>query len=198
MEIENNKEQVPFEHYQRAFAKTEIEEICSRLPDVRVEDGVFTLNLLGTKYQVKHPEGIVTPQAQIPVQTFLLRFLLESKKTSFFGSYKTFREMSWGELYIKPYTGRVLTRAAFTLGTRLEAFRQAGEKMGGVALPHGDVGFQFDFLENYKVQIMVWAGDEEFPPNAQVLYSENFEEGFAPEDRVVAGDILVSVIKANM
>jgi hypothetical protein len=43
---------------------------------------------------------------------------------------------------------------------------------------------------------MVWEGDDEFPPNAQVLYSDNFEEGFAPEDRVVAGDILISVIKA--
>ena len=35
-------------------------------------------------------------------------------------------------------------------------------------------------------------------PNAQVLYSDNFSEGFAAEDRVVAGDILISTIKANM
>ena len=48
------------------------------------------------------------------------------------------------------------------------------------------------------MQILVWEGDEEFPPNAQVLYSENFAEGFAAEDRVVAGDILISVIKAAM
>ena len=47
------------------------------------------------------------------------------------------------------------------------------------------------------MRILVWEGDEEFPPNAQVLYSDNFETGFAPEDRVVAGDILISTIKAN-
>jgi len=45
---------------------------------------------------------------------------------------------------------------------------------------------------------LAWAGDEEFPPNAQVLYSDNFAGGFAAEDRVVAGDILISTIKANM
>ncbi len=45
---------------------------------------------------------------------------------------------------------------------------------------------------------MVWEGDEEFPPNAQILYSANFETGFAAEDRVVAGDILISAIKAQM
>ena len=34
--------------------------------------------------------------------------------------------------------------------------------------------------------------------NAQVLYSDNFADGFAAEDRVVSGDILISAIKSNM
>ena len=97
-----------------------------------------------------------------------------------------------------PYTGRVLTRAAFTLGTRLDAFRAAAEKMGAISVPHGDAGYEFELVGGYRMQILAWAGDEEFPPNAQVLYSDNFAEGFAAEDRVVAGDILISVIKANM
>ena len=59
-------------------------------------------------------------------------------------------------------------------------------------------GFEFDFIGGYKMQILVWEGDEEFPPNAQILYSENFAEGFAAEDRVVAGDILISTIKSFM
>jgi len=106
--------------------------------------------------------------------------------------------MPWGEMYIKPYTGRVLTRAAFTFGTRVAAFKAAAEKMGAAPLPHGDAGYQFDLIGGYQMQIMVWEGDEEFPPNAQVIYSDNFETGFAAEDRVVAGDILISTIKANM
>ena len=48
------------------------------------------------------------------------------------------------------------------------------------------------------MRILVWEGDEEFPPNAQVLYSDNFAEGFAAEDRVVAGDLLISAIKSRM
>jgi hypothetical protein len=106
--------------------------------------------------------------------------------------------MPWGEMYIKPYTGRVLTRAAFTFGTRVAAFRAACEKMGAMALPHGDAGYQFNLVGDFQMQILVWEGDEEFPPNAQVIYSDNFSDGFAAEDRVVAGDILISAIKANM
>ena len=132
------------------------------------------------------------------VRTFLLRYLMESKAVAWQGTWKTFREMPWGEMYIKPYTGRVLTRAAFTFGTRLGAFKAACEKLGATALPHGDAGYQFDFVGGYGVQILVWEGDEEFPPNAQVIYTDNFESGFAPEDRVVVGDILITAIKANM
>ena len=133
-----------------------------------------------------------------PTRTFLLRYLLEGKEILWQGQWKTFREMPWGEMYIKPYTGRVLTRAAFTFGTRVEAFRAACEKMGAVSLNRGDAGYLFDFLDGYQMQILTWAGDEEFPPNAQVLYSDNFSEGFAAEDRVVAGDILISTIKSRM
>ena len=114
------------------------------------------------------------------------------------GNFLTFREMPWGEMYIKPYTGRVLTRAAFTFGTRINAFRAAAEKMGASALKHGDAGYEFTLLDDYRIQLLVWEGDDEFPPNAQVIYSDNFAQGFAAEDRVVAGDILISTIKSYM
>ena len=70
--------------------------------------------------------------------------------------------------------------------------------MGASALKHGDAGYQFSLIGGYEMQILVWEGDDEFPPNAQVLYSDNFAQGFAAEDRVVAGDILISTIKSYM
>lgn len=202
MEIENHKEEVPFAHYEVLFRALNPQEVLSRLPDTQWDGAEFTLRLLGREFAIAHPGyairaldgGAVPP---LPTQTFLLRYLLEGKNIKWNGQWKTFREMPWGEMYIQPYTGRVLTRAAFTFGTRVEAFRKAAERMNAVKLPHGDAGYQFELVPGYRMQILVWEGDEEFPPNAQVLYSDNFETGFAPEDRVVAGDILISTIKAN-
>jgi len=197
MEIQNNKEQVPFEYYENEFKKLDPAEAVKRL-GVKWDGSAFSVTLLGTAYTITHPQYTITPAAALPVQTFLLRYLLKSKAVAFGGTWKTFREMPWGELYIKPYTGRVLTRAAFTFGTRVEAFKAAAEKMGAFDVKKGDAGFVFDLIGNFQMQILVWAGDEEFPPNAQVLYSDNFETGFEPEDRVVAGDLLISAIKMNM
>ena len=198
MQIENHKEEVPFAYYEGLFQNIDPQEVTGRLSHVTWDGKAFTVTLLGTAYTITWPEYAIAPATPLPVQTFLLRYLLESKDVAWNGTWKTFREMPWGEMYIKPYTGRVLTRAAFTFGTRVAAFKAACEKMGALALPHGDAGYQFDFIGGYRIQIMVWEGDEEFPPNAQVIYSDNFQEGFAAEDRVVAGDILISVIKANM
>ena len=203
MQIENHKEEVPFAHYEEALRKADPAEITARLSHVRWDGREFFLTLMGREYAVSHPEIAVRPTdggklPPIPTQTFLLRCLLESKEVAWRGEWKTFREMPWGEMYIKPYTGRVLTRAAFTFGTRVAAFRAACEKMGAEAVKHGDAGYRFDLVGGYQTQILVWEGDDEFPPNAQVLYSDNFAEGFAAEDRVVAGDILISTIKSFM
>ena len=204
MQVQNNKEEVPFAHYEEKFAALDPAEASKRC-GVPFADGRFTVTLLGTNYEIRWPEYAISSDTEgafalknLPCQTFLLRFLLEGRAAEPSGSYKTFREMPWGEMYIGPYTGRVLTRAAFTFGTRVGKFAAACEEMGGARVEHGDAGYEFELLPGYRMQIMVYAGDDEFPPSSQVLYSDNFETGFAAEDRVVAGDILISAIKANL
>ena len=203
MQLENHKEEVPFAHYEQRFRNLNPMEAAKRLPGTEWDGEKFSLRLLHGDYEIFHPDYAICPldggnPPQRIVQTFLLRYLLESKNIPWLGQWKTFREMPWGEMYIKPYTGRVLTRAAFTFGFRVAAFKAACEKMGAEAVPHGDAGYRFRLVEGYEMQILVWEGDDEFSPNAQVLYSANFASGFAAEDRVVAGDILISTVKANM
>ena len=203
MQIENHKEEVPFAYYEEKFRTLEPVSVAERLRAVKWDGQEFTLTLLGRDFAIAHPEYAIRALdggkvPALPVQTFLLRYLLESKDVSWAGQWKTFREMPWGEMYIKPYTGRVLTRAAYTFSFRLDAFRAAAEKMGAEPVKHGDAGYRFDLIGGYQMQILIWQGDDEFPPNAQVIYSDNFADGFAAEDRVVAGDILITTIKANM
>ena len=203
MQIENHKEEVPFAHYEEQFRALDPVSATERLADVNWDGKEFTVKLLGRAFAISHPEyairalddGKLPP---LPTQTFLLRYLLESRDVVGTGAWKTFREMPWGEMYIKPYTGRVLTRAAYTFSFKLDAFRAAAEKMGAEKVKHGDAGYRFDLIGGYQMQILIWQGDDEFPPNAQILYSDNFADGFAAEDRVVAGDILISTVKSYM
>ena len=153
-----------------------------RLPSVAFDGRQFTLTLLGRTYDILWPDYALSPRdggalPALPLQTFLLRCLLEAKELPDPGQWKTFREMPWGELYIQPFTGRCLTRAAFTFGTRLAAFRAVLQ--GAEPLPHGDAGYVFPFFGPFAMAVLVWAGDEEFPPSAQLLYRQ-FAQAFAP------------------
>ena len=204
MEVVNHKEGIPFEHYVNLFKDLDPLEAAART-GASFDGEAFTLRLVGTDYRITWPEYSISSDTErafalksLPPQTFLLRYLLEGKTAAWNGTFKTFREMPWGELYIQPFTGRCLTRAAFTFGTRVQAFAAAMEKLGARKLQHGDAGYELELLPGYFMQILVWEGDEEFPPNSQILYSDNFVEGFSAEDRVVAGDILITVVKSHM
>ena len=204
MQVENHKEGVPFEYYVGLFEKLDPQEAAVRT-GADFDGEAFTLRLVNAEYRITWPKYSITADRAdafalkaLPGQTFLLRWLLEGKAAPARGQFKTFREMPWGELYIQPFTGRCLTRAAFTFGTRVAQFAAAMEKLGAKKLPHGDAAYELELLPGYAMQLIVWAGDDEFPPNSQILYSDNFADSFAAEDRVVAGDILISIVKANL
>ena len=220
-EIKNNKEEIPLQFYQERFPEINPEKRAEELGLTYTKDsgaaedssasenakcgGSFSVRMLNTDYQVRWPEGTVTsddPGAlavqKIQGQIMLLRYIMEGKTVLSTGGYKTFREMPWGEVYIKPFTGRCLTRSAYKFGTNLAGFRKGSEAIGGAALHHGDAGYEFDFIEPYKLQIFVWEGDDEFPPNAQILYSDNFATGFSAEDCVVAAELTITAISGKM
>lgn len=204
MQVENHKEGVPFEYYVNLFKNLDPAEVQVRT-GAAFDGSAFSVKLVNATYTITWPQYSIAADREaafalksLPGQTFLLRWLLEGKQIPAQGTFKTFREMPWGELYIQPFTGRCLTRAAFTFGTRVEKYAAAMEKLGAKKLKYGDAGYELELLPGYAMQLIVWAGDDEFPPNSQILYSDNFADSFAAEDRVVAGDILISVVKSNI
>lgn len=196
----NNKEEVPFAHYLALFAKLDPEEASARL-QIPFDGQCFTVTLLGKTYTIDYPAYRITcddPEAlalqKRSAQTLLLRYLLEGKALPTAGGWKTFREMPWGEVYVQPFTGRCLSRAAFSFGSRPDVFARGCEALTGRAIPCGDAGYEIPVIGDYAMRIIIWGADEEFGPTAQILYSDNFAVGFSAEDRVVIGDLLISAI----
>ena len=202
--IENNKEMVPFEHYIEEFKKLDVDEAAQRT-GCRWEDGCFHLRLLYADYRVYWPEfRIESDDAQalalnsIPAQIYLIRYLLEGRASAGSGAFLTYREMPWGDVYLTPFTGRCIKRAAFTFGTRLEAFKAAAQKLPVIPIHYGDAAYQIEVMPGYEVRLIVWEGDDEFPPNAQILFSDNYPLSFSAEDRTVTGDLVITELKRRM
>lgn len=109
------------------------------------------------------------------LQGLILYYLALADGTPLIQHWIAFRELPDGWLYhqaFQGYTGDELVR---TWGNDLEAFVAAASRLGGRPLDGsgtslGDAAFAFDLLPRVAVAVVYWAGDEEFPPHAQVLF----------------------------
>ena len=127
----------------------------------------------------------------------VLRYLTEGGAAPSTGKFLTYREIPWGEVYFKQFQGRCLFRLAFGFGGKLDAFREIMERVGAQAISSGDVGYELEFMKGLFVRLILWAGDDEFPPSAQILFSDNFPAAFTQgEDMAVVGDVTIDMLKA--
>lgn len=204
----DSKERIPYEHYMDLFQKADPEEIRQRtgIP-YDSQNRQFTLRFLGITYRIKYPEFDVTHiqeetigyyplESAVNARILVLRYLAEAHAAPGTGKFLTYREVPWGNVYLKQFQGRCIMRLAYGYGNKQESFCSVMERIGGEKLNHGDCSYQFEFLNGLYMQMILWAGDEEFPPSAQILFSDNFPVAFKAEDMAVAGDISISMIKA--
>ncbi|AEF85925.1 conserved hypothetical protein [Treponema primitia ZAS-2] len=206
-EIKNQKEGVPLAHYQglyRTRDPLEIGERCGLVYEKTGEgEGAFPIRLLGTEYKALYPEFELQDDAGKLVtdpyeKILLLRYLCEGKFFASRGKQLSYNEVPWGQTYYRNFEGRCLKRLAFTFGNDLEGFRQIVEAAPGLraeALDKGDVGYRFEFISGLFMSVLIWAGDEEFPPSAQILFDDNFVFAFTAEDMAVVGEVVIRRFK---
>ena len=205
----DSKERMPYEHYMEIYRGLNPEDISSRanIP-YNAESRTFTLRLMGVTYQVSWPDYEVRHLDREDLQYYplegaanarilVLRYLTEGAAAPATGKFLTYREVPWGEVYFKQFQGRCLFRLAYGFGNKLQKFREVMEKLGAKQLSHGDAGYAFEFLNGLYLQFLLWEGDEEFPPSAQILFSDNFPVAFVMgEDMAVVGDVSIGALKA--
>jgi hypothetical protein len=198
--VVNNKEDVPLEHYAAKFAA--LDPVAASARTGLAFDGerrTFGLRLMGTEYAVGHPDGAVVPDTiRANERILLLRYLCKGVYKPAGGQRYSYHEVPWGNTYFRQFEGRVLKRAAYTFSGALESFRQKVESSRILAerIPQSDAGYRFMFLDGFFVTLMLYAGDDEFPPSAQMLFDDNFIGAFSAEDMAVVGEIVIQRLKS--
>ena len=201
----NQKLEHPLAQYKERYRAQDPLEIAARcsLP-YDAEKGLFALTVFNHGLFAAWPEFTLTPAepetcpkslSTGEVQILLIRYLLEGRYAESSGRYIAYRELPWGPVYDLNFQGRCIKRLAFGFGSRLEAFQRAAARLGGVPGPKGDVSADLPFMPHVFVRVALWAGDDEFPPNSQILFSDNVSDIFSAEDAAVIGDVLIDALK---
>ena len=70
------------------------------------------------------------------------------------------------------------------------------EHLHAAPVDHGDAAYEIEIFPGYQIQMILWEGDEEFPPSSQILFSDNFPVSFQAEDMAVMGDVIIGSLKS--
>ncbi|MDR0590151.1 MAG: DUF3786 domain-containing protein [Spirochaetaceae bacterium] len=195
------QERTPFLHYgaiYKTLSPGEIAQRCS-LPFDR-DCSAFSLRLMGTEYRAAFPDfTLIDPageERQSPwEQILVLRYLCEGKYFEGRGKQLSYQEIPWGPVYYPNFRGRCINRFAAIFGREPAAFREIMENTGALraqALGQGDAGYRFEFITGLFMSLLLWAGDDEFPPSAQILFDDNFVFAFTAEDLAVVGEVVIT------
>ncbi len=190
----NNKDENPLRIYEERYRALLPQEISARTGAPFCGER-FLLTLLDVPIQAQWPDYLITGAVgsldRAAARLLILRYLIGGRDAPSAGRYLSYREMPWGAVYDANFQGRCIRRLAFTFGGRMDAFSKACLALGGTPIPNADAAFEIPFLDRRRLRLLLWCGDDEFPPTAQILFSDDFALAFSAEDMAVVGDLTI-------
>jgi hypothetical protein len=171
---------------------------CAARAGCRFEGDTALVPFLGRTHSVTHPDGEVTARGgdgavHVATAVMLLHYLLTADGTPPAGEWAAYRELPGCLFYAAAFAGRAEAPLARRFGgsaAAAEALAAAAEPLAGERLALADVAFRFQALPRVAVAALVWAGDEEFPGSATVLFDGAAGHYLPPEDLAGLGGLL--------
>jgi hypothetical protein len=202
-------------HYRGLYEKLDPPEAAERcglsFEQTGEGEGSFLLRLMGTEcraafpvFELRAARGQGDAFRDTTENILLIRYLCEGRYVPSRGKRLSYNEVPSGPLYYRNFEGRVLKRAAHTFGNDPALFRRSVESIPGLrfeALDKEDAGYRaayrFEFLNGLFISLLIWAGDDEFPPSAQMLFDDNFVFAFTAEDLAAVGEVVIRKLKVQ-
>lgn len=166
-------------------------------------DGSFHFEFLGMPIEVTYPEGLVGKrdtgeELGLIERILVLHYLTYAGGTPNLNKSISFKELPGGSIYIEPFTNRCIRPLIHLFGNNLASFQESAEKFGGVKREYGDMSYGFYPLPRIPVTLVIWAADEEFPANANIIFDESAADYLHTEDYAFLCGMLVGKLKGYM
>ena len=149
-------------------------------------DGLI-IPYFGLPRRIAWPEVSVTPgndqgEISLPEQILILHYLLHASGEPLAGRAIDFRQVPEGGFYWSAFVSRAKTPLLETFGRDLKLYLKVAVSLGGQPRSLGDASASFLAFPRVPVTHVLWGGDEEFSPEANILFDESIPRYFPTED----------------
>lgn len=161
-------------------------------------DGMeLSLPFLGRPHLVRVNERVeilreeTGEEATILERILVAHYLLGGDGEPPSGRLITFREIPDGHFYDDAFQRRARQPFLSVFGREPERFRTCAARMGGQPAALGDAAMRFQVFPRFSLHLVLWEGDDEFPPEATILFDDNIHHYLAAEDIAVLSGMVV-------
>lgn len=194
---------VTLEEARRKFAELDA-ALCSGNAgtELRVEDGGISsiiLKFIDAAYRVEHPSGRVFTaegeEASTYVSIIILHYLVSADGTPLSGKWISYRHLPGGDIYTLPFRNRAIMPFLGTFGTRPDSFIKAAASLGGFDPQIGGTAMALQVLPRVPLCFVLWPGDDELAPSANILFDEAAPHYLPTEDYAHLPGLVNSALK---
>lgn len=141
----------------------------------------------GQGRRISWPEIVVTKEngegeVSLTEQILILHYILRCTGEPLSGINIDFRQVPQGSFYWSAFVARAKKPLLETFGLDLDFYMEVARRLGGQPTEVGDAGARFLAFPLVPVIHALWRGDEEFPPDANILFDETISLHLSTED----------------
>jgi len=186
------------EQYWAELSGQDLQKICERALASQSSQGELLVPFLNTFILMdlkKHAISLQLGEGWRPlshplVELLVLVYLLRVKDAPITQRLIGVSELKTSHFFTGPHELK-LRPIMERFGNDLEGFKRAAERLGGEGVDFADAAYSFKLFPRIPIYYLLWLGDEEFKPNASVLFDQSIEQHF-PADAIWGSVNLIS------
>jgi hypothetical protein len=162
---------------------------------------LIIVEYLNRSYQVALPDieiSLVDSEEEVPLRNkvLILHYLTQAKGTPLANEVIAYKELPEGSNYFPTFYKRAIKPLVDHFGRQPQRLIAAAKELGGYRVDYGDAAVTINAFKQVPVTLVLWQGDEEFPPGGNILFDATVSDYLSPEDINVLCEIIAwSLVK---
>ena len=159
----------------------------------------LSLKFLADEYSIDLAQKrVISLSCNVPAKDFtailILHYLARKLKglPRLTGEWLPFRELSGVEGYLPAFRKRAIEPIIRKYGDNPKAILEVLDRLPAKRVDQGDIGIVLEAFQGVPVLIILWRPDQEFGPEANMLFDKSITQIFCTEDIVVLAGFLAS------
>ncbi|MFC1860985.1 DUF3786 domain-containing protein [Chloroflexota bacterium] len=137
---------------------------------------IITLPCINISHKFNHDE------VKLKDKILILHYLTKAKGIVISGKTITYKELPEGVSYYRTFRKRAIQPLLTSFGKDPHRLLDAVEIIGGRKADYGDVAVTINAFKRVPITLILWRGDEEFPPEGNIIFDSTITDYLAIED----------------